>query len=161
MRLFLAAPFTGKINCAKGEIEIGYRTWLASIADRLRQAGHEVVCAHEREAWGADLDAPEDAVSLDFQEIDASDAVVAYVGEPPSPGVQLELGYASARRKPIVLFYRRDSYPPYLTQGISAVTEVVQFSFDHEDYAGERLISVLASLSNAIVGPANDCEDRG
>lgn len=121
-RIFLAAPLTQKLRAGYGMgLEPEFRAVLADLHRALAKLGHHVVSAHEREAWGEVLDPPEVALRLDLEELDGCDAVVALIGDPPSPGVQLEIGYAIARRKPILALVDQTGTRPYLLDGLPAV----------------------------------------
>ncbi len=147
MRVFLAAPFTDRIEADTGRVPDSYRQWIESLATILRGLGHDVVCAHERENWGAKLDPPEVALRLDWEEIERCDLLVAYVGEPPSPGVQMEIGFASAYRKPVILLSNSRASLPYLARGLGEVTETVHVRVEESADAGAVLTRALGTLS--------------
>jgi nucleoside 2-deoxyribosyltransferase len=121
MVVFLAAPIASMLRGPQG-LEAGFRDALMSVEAALVASGHEVISAHRREDWGRRLDTPANALRLDLAGIDRCDVIVAFVGDPPSPGVQLELGYAIARDKRIVALVSKDSADrPYLLDGIPTV----------------------------------------
>lgn len=128
--VFLSAPMTQFVNGDQATMD-EFRAQWTRVAQTLELCGHHVFSAHEREAWGADLDDPESALVADLDGLQKSDLVVAYVGEPPSPGVQMELGYAIAKHKRILTFIRRGQIEPYLVHGLHVLpsTEVVEI--DH------------------------------
>lgn len=146
MKVFLAAPFTDRIDQATGRVSDAYREWLENIATVLRRLGHGVVCAHERENWGSNLDPPEVAIRLDWEAIAGCDLLVAYVGNPPSPGVQMEIGYASALKKPMILMSNTQSPLPYLARGLGEVTMTIQITFEESEEAAEILSRAVESL---------------
>ena len=121
MKIFFAAPFTGKIN-DEGVIEGEYKEWLLSLFVGLREEGYTVISAHEREKWGERLDKPSVAVVNDFHSIKESDILVAYIGSPPSYGVQMELGFAVAFGKPLIILRDKDVVLPYLVPGLGELT---------------------------------------
>jgi Nucleoside 2-deoxyribosyltransferase len=121
MQLFLAAPFTQMLSPA-GEFDGTFRSELMELHDYLGHLGYHVFSAHSREDWGNALDTPGGALAIDLAQIDRCDALIAVIGDPPSPGVQLELGYAIARKKPLVLIVDRSGAAPYLVAGIPALT---------------------------------------
>lgn len=122
LRLFLAAPFTQDIDPDTGVIPQQSRHPLAVLAEALRMAGYSVFVAHEREAWGEELMSPQECTPLDFKEMADADVVCAYVGNPPSMGVHVELGWASAMGKPVLLLTEPGlAYTPLLL-GIGGVT---------------------------------------
>jgi nucleoside 2-deoxyribosyltransferase len=146
MKIFFAAPFTKIIN-EDGLVEPQFKFWINKIVHECRSFGHKVFLAHEREEWGAKLDPPEKALKLDWDEIEESDVILAYIGNPPSPGVQMELGYASALRKPIVVFTVHNEEIPYLTKGLSAVTNIKFKEIKKPEDAAAILIKVLNKIT--------------
>ena len=79
----------------------------------------EAFLAVEREAWGAAWMPGEVCAPLDMAEMRRCDAVVAYPGR--SCGVGIELGWATAWGKPIILLLEHSrSYSPVLC-GLSAL----------------------------------------
>lgn len=122
MRLFLSAPLTQYVaQGAPGSTP--FRSEWDATLDALEASGHEVFSAHRREAWGAKLDPPAAALAADLGGLQWSEMVIAYVGSPPSPGVQLELGYALALRRRLLVFIDNRQREPYLVRGLPAVGE--------------------------------------
>lgn len=128
--IFLSAPMTQFVSGDLAKMD-EFRTQWTQVAHALELGGHRVISAHEREAWGADLDDPESALAADLEGLQKSDLVVAYVGEPPSPGVQLELGYAIAKHKRIVTFIKRGQTEPYLVHGLHVLPDTQVVEIDH------------------------------
>ena len=151
MRIFLAAPFTSKIDPVTQRIEQCYRLWLESIISELMKSGHIVVNAHVREEWGARLEPPEKAVCNDFSSVRDCDLVVAYLGNPPSDGVQMELGFAAAFERPIILIHEAESSVPYLVNGLGARTRFSKLSFRDED----QLLGQLNQMTRTLEDAAN------
>ena len=57
-------------------------------------------------------------MKADLKGIAEAGVVVAMLGVPPSPGVQLEIGYALAKRKKLVIVTEADDPMPYLIRGV-------------------------------------------
>jgi hypothetical protein len=130
MKVFLAAPFTQTIDQKTGLVDPSYRDWLEAIIRLLRIQGHEVICAHEREKWGQDLDAPGAAMRADFDAIKDSDLVLAHIGNPVSPGVQMELGIALSFGKRLIVLAEVESNAPYLIGGLCELADCRILRFD-------------------------------
>ena len=141
MKLFLAAPFTDRLADAGLGLQPEYRHWLESVIRVLEGRGHEVLSAHRKERWGHAVDPPDIALTRDFEWIRASDLVIAYVGDPPSPGVQMELGYAAAFEKPVLVF-RTDTRVPYLIDGLHSVTRAHILTIASRDEIAVALLSI-------------------
>lgn len=120
INVFLAAPFTTYVRSQSFGAG-GAMNYVCVALNDLRYHGYDVFCAHEREDWGQSLYSPEDALQLDLQGLKESNVVVAFLGDPPSPGVQMELGAALVWRKPIVILAQESAEIPYLVNGISSI----------------------------------------
>jgi nucleoside 2-deoxyribosyltransferase len=131
MRVFLAYPFTQLLDPIEGVVCGPHQDMIRQVIQCLRSAGCSVFSAQEREAFGADLMPPDVCTRLDLREMREADVVVAFPGENPiSGGVHIELGWASAFGKPIVLVLRRDaSYSPLLV-GLDTVASVSKITHD-------------------------------
>ena len=138
VRVFLAAPFTQLIEEDSGSVGEAWRDHLNAISDRLRGRGHSVFLAHQREAWGEKLMTPDVCTPLDYQEMVNADVVCAVIGSPPSHGVHIELGWASAMQKPVLLVLQPGVRYTPLLHGIAELTRVWQFDL------GDRALSEAA-----------------
>ncbi len=126
-KIFLSGPLTQYVQAKDPSEMDGFRAQWSRISEALERNGHEVFSAHKREAWGADLDTPESALKADIAGLLTSELVIAYIGDPPSPGVQMELGYAIAGHKRLLVFIDYGQTEPYLVRGLSSIpnSEVV------------------------------------
>ncbi|MFB3896947.1 MAG: hypothetical protein ACE14V_11665 [bacterium] len=126
--IFFAAPFTDMVIPETKKINDTYRKRLELLWNSIESNNHKIVCAHRREDWGANLESPVDALAHDRAAIHECDVLVAYLGNPLSYGVQLEIGLALQSNKPIVVI-RDDKGPcPYLLRsenGIKPFPELV------------------------------------
>jgi hypothetical protein len=120
IKVFLSAPLTQYVLDENPSSLDNFRGHWGRIAKALERNGHDVFSAHQREAWGADLDSPESALKADVAGLLASELIIAYVGNPASPGVQMELGYAIATHKQVLVFIDYDQTEPYLVRGLEA-----------------------------------------
>jgi hypothetical protein len=142
MRISLSAPFTERLDPHTQLIQPMYRNWLARLISFLEGKGHQVINSHVREDWGGKLEPPEIAIVNDFTSIKDSHLIIAYIGNPPSPGVQMELGFASSFGKRIIILTETDSEMPYLARGLHRLTDAVLIRFDSQ----EDLIAELDKL---------------
>jgi hypothetical protein len=79
-------------------------------------------------------------LAADLEGLRTSDLVVAYVGSPPSHGVQLELGCSLALDKALLVFVDRGQDEPFLLAGITAVVDAEIIYID-------RLSDILLRLA--------------
>lgn len=122
--LFLAGPFLQLLDPATGEMPPGTRAPFASLIEHFEEHGFSVHNAHRRESWGAELMSPDQCTPLDQEEIRKADVFVAFPGLPASPGTHIEMGWASAFEKPIVLLLEEGQESAVLVRGLHAVATV-------------------------------------
>lgn len=164
--IFLAGPFLQLLDPATGEMPAGARAPFDVLIKHFEAQGISVHNAHRREAWGAELMRPEECTRLDQEEILKADAMVALPGFPASPGTHIELGWASAFDKPIVLLLERGREYTFLVQGLHTVAAVesvvytdIAAALPAVDGALRRAVaraySSPSSASSAVVRPAS------
>ncbi|MET8826254.1 nucleoside 2-deoxyribosyltransferase [Streptomyces sp. NPDC004610] len=122
--VFVAGPFIQLLDPATGEMPAAARAPFDVLIKHFEAQGLAVHNAHRREAWGAELMRPEQCTKLDQDEIRKADVFVALPGRPASPGTHIEIGWASAFGKPIVLLLERDTEYTFLVQGLHTVASV-------------------------------------
>lgn len=142
MKVFLAFPFSNIINEETNLIVDNYMNFLKDIRESLLSRHFEVFLAHFREDWGKSIMTADECTPLDFKEMKDTDIVFAFPGSPISGGVHIELGWASAMNKKIVLFLdKKETYSP-LVYGLSRITNVELFYFDNINDATVKEIIV-------------------
>lgn len=149
--VFIAAPLTAKLTHQDGKkktVDPQFRVFLEELAQAVEQSKYAVLLAHQREAWGARLWGPGEAVTRDLQWLRAADVIVALIDDPPSPGVQMELGAALALDKPIIQVYKADVDLPYLNEGFSRPARSV-YDVEYSD-TSDCIKKVLAVLNTIL-----------
>ncbi|MDM0027081.1 nucleoside 2-deoxyribosyltransferase [Variovorax saccharolyticus] len=130
-KIFLAGPFKALVNKktnAMSPIEIAR---FMTIIVHFENKGWTVHCAHRREKWGKEFMTPEECTSVDFSEIKKCDYFVAFPGSPASPGTHVELGWASALGKPIILLLEKNKEYAFLVQGLGEVSPVITIEYEN------------------------------
>ncbi|MFF3552446.1 nucleoside 2-deoxyribosyltransferase [Streptomyces tsukubensis] len=122
--VFLAGPFIQLLDPETGRMPTAARGPFNVLIKHFEAQGLSVHNAHRREAWGAELMRPEQCTKLDQDEIRKADVFVALPGRPASPGTHIEIGWASAFGKPIVLLLEREHEYTFLVQGLHTVASV-------------------------------------
>ncbi|MFJ6674831.1 nucleoside 2-deoxyribosyltransferase [Actinosynnema sp. NPDC091369] len=145
-RIFLGGPFKASVDPATGTLRAAERTRLESVIARLERDGHEVHNAHRREGWGAAFLTPEECTRLDFEEISASDVFVAFPGAPASPGTHVEIGWASALGKPVVLLLEDGAEYAFLVRGLHTVADVVFVPVGPDSDVAELVAGALRDI---------------
>lgn len=130
-KIFLAAPFKGLIDPKTGAFCPHMRNHLESICSYLTQQGYEVYNSHRREDWGKAFMSPEECTYTDFNDIINSKFFLAFPGSPPSPGTHIELGWASALKKPMLLFLEKNKDYAYLVKGLHTIADVSYCYYEH------------------------------
>ncbi len=139
MKIFLAWPFEMYITPEDGLVHKDVRSTLSEIKKLLVGLGHEVHNAHEREGWGKSLMAPEECTKIDFDEISASDVLLVNPGNPPSGGAHIEMGWASALGKPVVMMLEEGNSYSSLVRGLHTVADVTYLRYSSAADLMEKL----------------------
>jgi len=131
-RVFLATPIT-PLLISPTQFDPVAAESIVSITESLRLgAGFEVFCAIEREKFGKELMDAKTCTPIDLDGMREADVVVAFPDS--SYGVHVELGWASALGKPIMLLmHKRVFYRSPLVEGLPTVTkaETIWYESDH------------------------------
>jgi len=156
MKVFIAAPITSALLDTGPNNEKRLDPDLANFLCRLEKlivnSGHEVFMAHRVEQFGASVRPPHICTPLDFLAIKDADCLVAF--PQLSYGVHMELGWATALRKPIILIREEGGHVGSpLLNGLSTfgtcreITAPVNFLAD-DSKIDEVCHKVLSLLSN-------------
>ncbi len=145
MRIYLAAPL----------FTTGERDFNDAIGVRLREAGHEVVLPQDHEHDAFD---PARTFRRDVDHVDRSNVVVGIMDGPdPDSGTAWEIGYAYAKRKPIILLrtdFRewggRTGEVPYNLMLTESASERIELAAPTVDVAAGALIAALERVSGRL-----------
>jgi nucleoside 2-deoxyribosyltransferase len=138
VRVFLAAPYSQFMDWEVGAVIPEWRSRFDSLRRDFIEAGAEVFSAHHNESWGSKWLPPEECTPSDFHAMAAADVVCAIVGSPPSGGVSVELGWASAMLKPVVVILSPTGGHTPLIDGLGAITRTAYLEDPCEWDAGFR-----------------------
>jgi hypothetical protein len=165
MRIFFACPLTGYLRSdgAPGSLRLdpGFATFLVRIEHALIEAGHEVFLAHRLERFGEALRPPGLCTPFDMLEMQRCDAVVAIPER--SFGVHIELGWAAAAGKPMVLVHKHgeESSTPLLdgldsiaTCRVIRVEGAIVSSPAGQEELGAAIVAALVDLRPGSRRPA-------
>ena len=106
-KAFLGAPFANYVNPETGKLYDEKQLMLRRLINYLEQKGYVVENSHVREDWGTAWMPPEVCTPLDYEQIKEADVFVALPGNPPSGGVHIELGWASALDTRVVMLLEK------------------------------------------------------
>ncbi len=146
-KVFLAAPFTQLIDKSSGIVGDQFRIGLLSIYNSLSEQGYDVFSAHVHEKWGEALEDPATALVRDLSQLRDSDVLIAFIGNPPSPGVQMELGSALTMNKPILIFLQEGAPAPYLLEGVPMTTKALCVNYKSFDDAQMKIKTLMINIT--------------
>src|SRR3989344_3789509 len=159
-KIFLAAPFQAWIDEKTGRMNLENVELINRGLGYLRSKGYEVHNAHDREKWGEDWYGPERCTPLDLERIKDSGTLVAFPGNPPSGGVHIELGWASALEKRIILLLKDDGVYSNLVLGLNTVSPVQMIWYKDINDIVSQLDSCLPGKSDQGVLTTSVFYDR-
>jgi hypothetical protein len=150
--VFIGGPFLGLVDPRTGVMPMEEQTRLRRLIDYFERRGITVHNAHRREGWGAKSLGATEATELDYTEIAGSDLFVAYPGTPASPGTHVEIGWASALGKPMVLLLSAGHSYAFLVTGLSRIANVEYIRFDQQGEIYELLDNSIRRLMRRQLG---------
>ncbi|AHI66610.1 nucleoside 2-deoxyribosyltransferase [Burkholderia thailandensis] len=128
-RMFLGGPFKSLVDKHTGVMPEDSINLFRRVIEHFEERGWDVHCAHRREHWGREFMTPAVCTKTDYEQISLCDYFVAFPGAPASPGTHIELGWASALGKPIVLLLEADKEYAYLVRGLDEITRIERVEF--------------------------------
>lgn len=142
--VFVAGPFFKLVDPVTGVMSARDRARFERLIHYFEGSGCIVNNAHRRESWGEAFLGPTEFTKLDYSEIDASDLIIAVPGPPASLGTHIELGWASAMGKPIVLLLEKDEDYALMVYGLRHVTKTAVVETADGDFE-------LSALEDAVI----------
>lgn len=148
MNIFVAAPLTSALDPETRLINASLRACIQEVIDFLESTTTATVySAHVIEKWGAALASPSKALERDLHDLKRSELLVAILSDAfPSPGVQLEIGFALGIGLDIVVLAPKSSPVPYLTPGLASVTTAAIIEYET---CGDAISGLREWLENA------------
>lgn len=142
-KIFLAGPFKSLVDSNTGVMSDASIGLFSVIIDYFEERGWEVHSAHRRENWGRDFMTPDECTLQDYGEIARCDYFVAFPGSPASPGTHMELGWASALRKPVIMLLQAEKTYAYLVQGLRQITQVESIEYNDNQIDPQRIEAAI------------------
>jgi hypothetical protein len=150
--IFIATPITPLLdnaNLFSGKNKERLSFIISSVR---KYSDRKIFCAIEREQWGEELMPAHICTRLDLQAMIDSKFVLAFPST--SYGVHVELGWASALNKPIVLIMNKnEGYKSPLIEGVNTITPTITIEFISDGPFPDEVIwskEVFPQLINAI-----------
>jgi nucleoside 2-deoxyribosyltransferase len=146
VKAFIAAPFRGKINPITNEVDESYKEFITDLIKWLEKKGVSVFSAHRREEWGRKKYSNENIVCTDYDALQHCDVFIAYVDNTKSIGVPIEIGWASAMDKKIIIISTNNCEVPFFMKGLSAIChDFYLLQFSNRDNLLEKLDGSISS----------------
>lgn len=136
-KVYISAPFrlfaTNEKNRFYGVLhDREYKEFLEKVDFKLRKFGFETCLPHRDEGqWGQVYILPEDVAEICFKHIQSSDLVIVFPGK--SRGVHIEVGYAAALGKKIMVFLSANERESTLLRGLNKVTNFTSHRYQSRD----------------------------
>ncbi len=144
MKIFLSTSFSSKV-LPDGSVEPGYRSQLEAIISHLERQSHEVFCALREDNWLLNEVAPSEAFLMDAHAVSDCELMLVLIrNNPPSAGIQFELGAGYILKKQMIILWQADDVPvPYINQGLLDSELVQGSSYTSLDNVPELLKKLL------------------
>ena len=146
LRVFLAAPSLRLTGPADGVFSLALRGKVTALRDALLDAGVTVYSQHHDDCWTTRGLGTGFRVPSAFRGMQSADLAFAYVQSPLSAGVGMELGWASALRKPLVLLVDQAAAHNPMISTLEEVSPVLPIQFDANWSAQSLRHAVVTAL---------------
>ncbi len=144
MKVFLAMPYS-QLCDQKYELKKEYKKFFTKLIKELKRLKIEYFLAHEREKWGKLYTSAEESTVIDYETIKNVDLVCVIPGVPNSGGVHVEVGWASANKRKMKIFLKKDyPYSPMIT-GIHCLTDT-DYIYYNDDYSDELIELIINEI---------------
>jgi len=154
--VFLGGPFEGLLG--PDGMDSGARDLYQALIEHLESAGCEVFSAHRNEDWGRALLPPSECTSIDFDAVSSCDVFVAIPGDPASLGTHVEIGWASALGKPLVLLTGSAGARCALVRGLETVAAVDWVTFEAGQTDFSEVVACVLRRTGHVATPRTRAE---
>jgi nucleoside 2-deoxyribosyltransferase len=162
-KIFLGTPITPLLG-SDGLFDKKAMNHLKIILNDLKSCEFDVFCAIEREEWGHALMEGIECTVLDYKGLEESDIFLAFPNS--SYGVHMELGWASALQKPIIMVVNEDiGVKTSLVEGLNTVTpsKIIYYKSENEfpslsQWENELKSKILNALNEMLSEQLVCCE---
>jgi hypothetical protein len=128
MKLFVATSYSSQVDYSTGKVNDDYKNWLESELTALESLGHEIFCSVRADGYQINTADPAEAFRLDEYQLKRCDALLAYVRDRPSAGVQTEIGYALALGKKVFIAHDPDHTLAYFNSATIAAGQATEIT---------------------------------
>lgn len=126
-----------------------YKEFLETIERDLIVEGFSVHLPHrDTNLWGKVYLGPEEIVKKNWEKINSCDIIVAYPQK--SRGVHVEVGWASALKKTVVILLDSSEDESELVKGLSSIATTILIRFDNHEELREKLRMVMRRIKGTF-----------
>ena len=143
-KVFIACPISKHYK--KEKIDEDYRLFIECLYKNLKTKYKNVFLALEREKYGENKMEGSECTPLDFEEMKSTDILIALPED--SMGVAVEVGWASALNKEIVLILDQKYVVSPLIECIGTVTDCKSYSINTNNSYMDNIKVIERVLEN-------------
>jgi hypothetical protein len=148
MLVFLATPYS-QLCDEEYNVKKEYKDFFEKLTKEIKKLGVDYFLAVERENYGKEYTSDKESTKIDFETIKRCDLLCVIPGVPASGGVHVELGWASANKKDIEIFLKKNiNYSPMVT-GLSEITNV-NYNYYNKEYSNEVIELICESIKRKL-----------
>ena len=144
--VFVGGPFTGVIDPETKMVRPQHRERYLRLLSFFEEHGWATLSAHRAEGWGTAILPANSCTPRDLEWMRACDLFVAFPGDPVSPGTHIEIGWASALNKPMVLLLEPECRHADLVTGLATVAPVTYVTYSDRP----ELLDELATAADTV-----------
>jgi nucleoside 2-deoxyribosyltransferase len=142
MNIFLSVAYSSQVDDT-GRILPAYQRQLQAIINLFEADRHQVFCAPREDNWTLPHTTPAAALELDTHHLDACDLIIAFLSRHISAGIQLELGYALAKNKRLILAAKTHEPLSFVNRGLIDSGAATLLTYDNDE---TDLLAKLAAV---------------
>lgn len=142
-KVFIAAPISGFDR--KTEYNF-FRQFILYLIDALRQSGFEVCSEVEQISKTENYDSPMKSVNDDFSNILSSDIFLLLHPKKIQSSSLIELGFACANKKVIVLAGKKEDFP-YLAKGLET-SNIRAKMLDIDGFSNDKTTIIIEAIDS-------------
>ena len=141
--VFIAGPFTNALN-RSSKFDNIVKEHIEYIIEVVISSGHKYFSAHMRENWGVNLDSPDSLAQTDINEMRHCSHLIVYWGKKISIGVCIEIGFAIACNKPVLLIKNINSIESDFYKGLISLGHIKEVHWNNN----EQIINTIKDFLN-------------
>jgi len=162
MRIYLAVPYTNIVkpnddsqddDSQYGWVSNKYVQWLRGIIQELESLGHKVFCSHrDVHQWGKSFPDLKYVCQETYNKlIEETDVLIAYLGQPQSGGVAIEIGWAISNKIPVIIAKKPKEKITLIADGLQAISPCEIIEFENEKQMIQKLQEKMKLLKNSHI----------